>query len=1053
MAEPDDELPTAAPRRRWPVMLALAAGLLALALAAAWLTRDRIAGSVIAGQLDTYGLPATYEIVSIGPRRQVLRNVVIGDPARPDLTIERIETELAPGFSGPAIGAVTLVRPRLYGSWRGGKLSFGSLDKALFGGARNRPFRLPEMNVHIVDGRGLVETDYGPVGVKLEGVGALRGGFAGTLAATAPQLDAGGCKAERATLFGTVKIADEKPRFTGPLRLGRLDCPHSRLSLADAGTRIEATFDPRLDGVEGEAGLATGQLAFGENRVLGSEGTLRFTWRKQALTARYEVTGRGVGTPQAAAVALNASGVLRGSRSRIELEGELGGNGVRLGAGLDRALGVLQSAGGGTLVAPLIGQIRAALLREGQGSRLSAGYIVRRSGRALNLVVPQATLRGGSGATLLEVSRFQLTAEGAGTPRLAGNFATGGPGLPRIAGRLERPPGGQLVTRITMPDYRAGDARVALPRLALVQLANGALGFSGEARLSGPLPGGRAENLVLPLQGNWSAARGLAAWRSCTAVRFDRLMFANLTVDHRAITLCPPRGRAIVAAGAGGLRIAAGTPSLDVAGRLGATPIRIRSGAVGLAWPGTLAARSLDVELGPPATASRFRIANLSARFGRDIAGRFAGTQVKLSAVPLDIVDAAGEWRYAGGRLTLANGSFRLEDRQAADRFEPLVVHDGALNLANNIVSATATLRQPAVDRAVVRANIRHNLGTGHGQADLTVAGVTFDQHVQPDTLTRLALGVIANASGTVRGEGRIDWTPKKVTSSGVFTTDALDFAAVFGPVKGASGTIHFTDLLGMVSAPDQRLSVASINPGIEVNGGVLIYELRPGSVLAVKGGAWPFLDGTLTLLPVTMRMGVAEVRRYTLMISGLNAARFVERMELANLSATGTFDGTLPLVFDENGGRIDGGQLNSRAPGGNVSYVGALTYEDLSTMANFAFDALKSLDYRDMAISMNGSLQGEIVTRVQFAGISQGAGAKRNVLTDRMAKLPIRFNVNLRAPFFQLVSSFKSLYDPAYVRDPRSLGLIDEQGRPIAAPGLQSRDATIQPPESGKKP
>ena len=89
--------------------------------------------------------------------------------------------------------------------------------------------------------------------------------------------------------------------------------------------------------------------------------------------------------------------------------------------------------------------------------------------------------------------------------------------------------------------------------------------------------------------------------------------------------------------------------------------------------------------------------------------------------------------------------------------------------------------------------------------------------------------------------------------------------------------------------APDQEIRIASINPGIEVNDGVLTYEMRPDMVLAVKGGAWPFLDGTLTLLPVTMRMGVAEVRRYTLMIEGLNAARFVERMNVQGVALIGT--------------------------------------------------------------------------------------------------------------------------------------------------------------------
>ena len=66
--------------------------------------------------------------------------------------------------------------------------------------------------------------------------------------------------------------------------------------------------------------------------------------------------------------------------------------------------------------------------------------------------------------------------------------------------------------------------------------------------------------------------------------------------------------------------------------------------------------------------------------------------------------------------------------------------------------------------------------------------------------------------------------------------------------------------------------------------------------------------------------------------------------MELANLSATGTFDGQMPLEFDANGGRITGGALVSRPPGGNISYVGELTYKDLSAMGNFAFQTLRSL-------------------------------------------------------------------------------------------------------------
>jgi len=184
---------------------------------------------------------------------------------------------------------------------------------------------------------------------------------------------------------------------------------------------------------------------------------------------------------------------------------------------------------------------------------------------------------------------------------------------------------------------------------------------------------------------------------------------------------------------------------------------------------------------------------------------------------------------------------------------------------------------------------------------------------------------------------------------------------------------------------------------------------------------------------PVEVHIGAAEERRYVLEIEGFDAARFVEYMELGNFSARGTFDGTVPIVFDADGnGRVVDGLLVSRPPGGNVSYIGELTYKDLGAMANMAFAALRSLDFKNMSVAMDGDLTGEIVTRMRIDGVSQGEGAERNIATRAIAGLPIRFDVNIRAPFYSLIGSIKAMYDPSAIRDPRTLGLIDAQGRPI---------------------
>lgn len=1052
-AEDPVEVPTLPPRRkRWWIMGGLL-GATALGLTIAWIERETIADTVIAGQLDARKLPGTYTIESVGPLRQVLTNVVIGDPARPDLTVERVEIDITPTLGIPAVSRVTLVRPRLYGSYRGGTFSLGKLD-SLLESAGDGPSGLPDLDLVLVDGRARLDSDFGAVGIKAEGRGNLNSGFTGALAAIAPQLTAGNCRAEQASLFGAVTTRDGAPAFNGPLRLAALDCPAQALRLRGAGLQVDVAANAALSAVSGQAGLETGALRLGGQSAAALSGDSRFSLKQGDLTASYRLSAARLGGALAAS-RLALEGTVR-SRDRLasfDSEGALSGQDVRPGAALDGQLAGLARSLDATLGGPLLAGVRQGLAREGQGSRLSAGYTFRQTGELTSVVIPRGVLRGRSGADVLALSRFQLAAGGTSGLRLSGNVVTGGAGLPRLDGRIERQAGGTMLGRFRMPEYRAADSRLALPELVLVMRSNGTLGFSGRAIASGKLPGGFARGLSVPLDGNWSARSGLAAGRRCLPLTFDSLSLANLTIDSRTLTLCPPSGGAILRSDARGVRFAAGAGALNVAGRLGNTPVRIASGPVGFAVPGTLVANRLDVVLGPPDSANRFQVSNLTARIGQDVAGRFAGADVRLGSVPLDILGAEGDWRYADGALTIAGGSFRLEDRELDDRFRPLIARDAALTLRDNRISAEALLREPASDREIVRATIAHDLDTAHGHADLAVPGILFDKVVQPDTLTYLAKGVIANARGTVSGAGRIDWTPDKVTSTGRFGTEKLDFAAAFGPTDGVSGTVEFTDLLGLVTAPDQQLKIGAINPGIAVYDGEMSFALLPDHVLVVNGARWPFIDGTLELLPTRMALGVAETRRFTLRVTGINAAKFVERLELGNIAARGTFDGELPLVFDEDGGWIRGGLLTSRAPGGNVSYVGELTYTDLSAMGNFAFQTLRSLDFRRMEIGLDGALDGEIVTKMKIEGVRQGDGAKRSIVTRSLAGLPIQFNVNIRAPFQSLISSFKSMYDEEFIIDPRVLGLPGAGGEAPSAPAANPAQPAIQPPVSRNKP
>jgi hypothetical protein len=1061
------EQDSAATARRWRKPALLAGGVLLAVVAGVWLAREQIARGIIDRQVSALALPVRYTIVSIGPGTQVLRDVVIGDPAHPDLTIERAELSVDYSRGMPRAGRINLVRPRLFGTYLGGKLSFGSLDRVLFApAANNQPPRLPDYNITLTDGRALVESDYGRLGIKLDGNGPLRGGFAGTLAVVAPALTVGPCEAGRTTAFGKLSVDQEQPRFAGPVRMAALRCAGG-ITAAPAAMTLDATLDKQLRDVRASGDLRSGAIAAPQGRVASL--SLRFggSLTGGALSGRVTASAADLRMPAAAAWQLAFDGLVRAraSSAALDVRGTVDARALRRGPALEQALASAQASAAGTLLAPMIAQTRAALAREESGSRLIADVVYGQDAAgSWHAGAPSAVLRGGSGQGLLNLSRVSLAGGGPGVPRFTGNFITGGEGLPQISGRVEQNAAQGTLLNLTMPAYRAGGGSLAVPAMKIVQNADGAIGFSGVVGASGAIPGGRADNLVLPLQGSISAGGTLALFPRCITPRFDRLTLGAAVLDARAITLCPAGGGAIVRRGPRGIEFAATAPALALSGRLGSTPLSVNSGPVSLRWPGALTASAVTAVLGPKDAQNRFTLAAVSARLGKAIAGTFAGAEGRLAAVPLDLTRAAGAWSYAGGALSVSGARFDLADRTVPARFEPLTAQGAGLTFQNNRISANALLRTAKAGHEVVRAAIQHDLASARGSADLVFDGLVFDEGkggLQPADLTLLAKGIVANVNGKVTGSGRIDWDAKSLTSTGDLTTRQLDLAAAFGPVKGLAGTLRFVDLLGMVTAPHQVLKVASVNPGIEVTDGVVDLELRPDQVIRLNSAKWPFLGGSIALEPSDLRMALAEERRLTLTIVGFDAARFLDRMQLGNIAATGTFDGQLPLAFDDKGGHILGGNLVSRPPGGNVSYIGALSYKDLSPMANFAFDALKSMDYKVMTIGMRGNLAGDLVTDLRFRGVRQGKGTKQNFLTRRVANLPLQFNISIRAPFYQLINSLKGTYDPAFIRDPRTLGLVDANGRAVqraAAPALSAKPVltpaglTISFPEAAKR-
>lgn len=946
-------------------------GLTLLALVAGWMLRFRIATSLVDRTLAGAHVPASYQLTRIGPFRERIENVRVGDPDLPDLVARRIDVELGYSWMGPTVRAIRIEGMRLRARLDRNGLSLGTIDKFLPKSGEGRII-LPDLRVGLHDVRLELTTPNGAIRAAIEGAGNPQIGFQGTARVDAPALRLASCALTGLKTKLRITTRRGAPQAAGPIRIARTTCPGMRLATGGAQMKLfsDKLFETialkaMLEGFSGQAGPA---------HFADISGPIEASGRIGDLTARARLSIRSLALPDAARDVAQIGNRLAGT--------PVGPTGQRAAGAFARLLAKANA--------------QADLAAKLRGTRADIG--IRRIQFASDF---------GEYLRVTEHGGITWTAQGW---RADADIAAGGGAVPVIKARLRQAaPGAALTGVLQLSDYQAADAKFAATPIGFRWDGRRAT-FDTAVKIDGPIGDGFVRGLAMPVRGIATAAGALILGRGCQPVHFQRARLASFTLSATDFTVC---GLPIVAHANGRLRIDASAGPIRLSGyRSEGGPVTVSAMKLRMT-EAVFTAVDVNTALGPEGRQTHLAISMLNGRIGKErIAGQFNDARGAIANIPLTISNADGMWSFSDGSLRL-KGDLQVSDSAAATRFNPLSTDDALLSLKDNAIRATAILREPSGKAEIAKVSIDHDLVSGAGHAQLEVGGITFTpKGLQPEKLTPLTLGVVANVAGTVSGHGRIDWGPKGVTSSGTFGTDRIDLAAAFGPVTGIKSQVHFIDLLGLVSAPDQEARVAEVNPGVAVTDGLVHYQLTGQNRVKIGDATWPFAGGTLRLDPTELDFRAEAERHLTFRIEGLNAAAFVQQLDFPNIAATGTFDGVLPMIFDHTGGRIEAGQIIARSGGGTLAYVGELSNADLGAMGKLAFDALKAIRYSSLDISLDGRLDGEMVSRVRFTGVRE-ATPKQSLITRLIRNLPFRFNIQIRAPFRGLVGSARAYMDP----------------------------------------
>jgi len=970
-------------------ILAILASLLILGGLGLYLERKTIARRFADADLQARKVNAHFEIKAVGPTMQRIENLRIGDPKDPDLVADWVEIRLGLGLSGVVVRSFSAGGLKLRGKLEDGKLSFGAVDR-LLPATSGEHFALPDMDVVLRNARVELATEYGRLDIGVEGAGNLSNGFSGRLAVNSPSL-------------------------------------RSRsLALDGFATRLAIRSERRRIFVDGQT--TAGQLQFGGNVL--DKPSIRFTGNSSESIGQVSIDWQLASAVRTlsfgAADDVRADGKVRKDESTAALTARLQLYGARPSAAQQRQLANALPTAGGTPMEPLLRQLRTALGRLKRGSVAVAPVEYRTTGQQGTLFVGPPTIVAESGARVLGNGRGMVLPLDHGQASFDGEFALSGGGFPVATSRLALKDG-VWSGSVRLRPFRAGGAQLVLAPVDFSYSAKGAR-IRTHAVLDGPLGSGRIAGLGIPI----SMRPSRDPLNGCFRSGFRSVDLDGLHLVPASFGVCISRHEARLDA-------------LRLAGRMGDSPLQLAANRAAIGFSrGDVSIGGLELRLGPKDRPSLLGIETLTGRFGEGrAAGKFTGAAGAIGNVPLKMSEGTGAWEVEKGKLFI-HGSMMLADALTLDpRFNPMRLDDVSLQLANGMVTATSTVREPKTLAQVADVAIRHDLSAGAGSANLEVRGLTFGRALQPEMLTTTTLGVIANVVGTISGKGEILWNGSAVKSSGRFRTDGLDMAAAFGPVTGMKGEIALSDLLGLETGDGQQVTIGSINPGITVVDGSIRYQLLPGLKLRIEGGRWPFAGGFLILEPTMFDLANAAERRLTFRVEGMDAGQFINQLQFDNIDATGVYDGTLPMIFDEHGGRIEGGRLVARS-GGTLAYVGEISNQNLGTMGRVAFDALKSVRYDRLSIDLDGPLDGDVVTRVSFAGVNQapisGVRAKLPipVRVTGLTNFPFIFNVTITAPFRKLFDMSRTISDPSL--------LIERLNPDLQRIGPAK---TIQPPES----
>lgn len=309
---------------------------------------------------------------------------------------------------------------------------------------------------------------------------------------------------------------------------------------------------------------------------------------------------------------------------------------------------------------------------------------------------------------------------------------------------------------------------------------------------------------------------------------------------------------------------------------------------------------------------------------------------------------------------------------------------NGPFTLAFNDYSGEQTLNsklhlQAAAGQADIRLNLEHDIKRNTGNAQWHLNDMPMDWNAM-NLPGMTALTKVEWLGGSLSGQGWIDWSQQgdNLSIKPDITLRADNLSAVYDSTMALENWNALIALRRPFSGDyilDAQVSGESLNPGIELKDILARSQTRiPAdfsyAVAEIHEMHTDVLGGRIHT-PLIRFDSRKDINAFGIELEHIQLAQIAALEANAQVKASGTLDGLLPLVLTKEGVQVPGGSLFARDPGGIVQYSNA-TSEALGQSdqtVGMAMQLLENFQYDQLQTNIQYQPDGQLNLGLQFKG------------------------------------------------------------------------------------